>query len=210
MSFTRNMLSFTIILLSSRAQCILVSFVRPNPVGSSLDHMIHFHSQPAPQNHRKKRWRLKQRCVCCVVCECFETLAGVFREPNDGAVFVPNFLCAPRRRLLQTWLKHTLQSESYGILVKWILKKCSCWKTKPFFGTVREPKDWFLIQGSAAMATQSHAPRVRKKAKSAPFLCLSQLAETSSDMLCATERFFLATPLTESNGGRNREKSAVC
>ena len=64
MSFTRNMLSFTIILLSSRAQCILVSFVRPNRVGSSLDHLIHFHSQPAPQNHRKKRWRLKQRCVC--------------------------------------------------------------------------------------------------------------------------------------------------
>ena len=55
MSFTRNMLSFTVILLSSRAQCTLVSFVRPNRVGSSLDHMIHFHSQPAPQNHRKKR-----------------------------------------------------------------------------------------------------------------------------------------------------------
>ena len=50
------------------------------------------------------------------------------------------------------------------------------------------------------MGTQSHATRVRKKAKSDPFLCLSQLAETSSDMLYATERFFLATPLTESNG----------
>ena len=93
----------------------------------------------------------------------------MFREPNDGAVFVPNFLCAPRRRLLQTWLKHTLQSESYGIIVKWILKKCSCWKTKSFFGTVRGPKDWFLIHESAAMGTQSHAPRVGKKAKSAPF-----------------------------------------
>ena len=60
------------------------------------------------------------------------------------------------------------------------------------------------------MGTQSHAPKVRKKAKNAPFLCLSQLAETSSDMLYATERFFLATPLAESNGGRYREKSAVC
>ena len=66
MSFTRNMLSFTIILLSSRAQCILVSFVRPNPVGSSLDHMIHFQSTSTtePQKEEMKA----QAEVCLLRC----------------------------------------------------------------------------------------------------------------------------------------------
>ena len=109
----------------------------------------------------------------------------MFREPNDGAVFVPNFLCAPRRRLLQTWLKHTLQSESYGILVKWILKKVFLLEDKTIFR--HRPRAKRLVPDPGVGRNGDPKPRNKgqEESKKRSVLCLSQLAETSSDMLYA-------------------------
>ena len=133
----------------------------------------------------------------------------MFREPNDGAVLVPNFLCAPRRRLLQTWLKHTLQSESHGIIVKWILKSVLVGRQNHFFGTVREPKDWFLIQGSAAMVTQSHAPSVGKKAKSAPFFVFLDSRKQAAICFARPNAFSSRPRLPRATGTKPREISSL-